>query len=93
MTDTPEMVERITGVAVLCRGVPAVLPEPYRHYHVLRVLDDLGEDMPGPRDQGFFTSRGRFLEREPAKAVAIAAGQYRPTVPGGLRELYSEDLW
>lgn len=41
--------------------------------------------------QGFVTSRGRFVDRAEAFAIAFSAGQ----VPwmGGLRKLYSEDLY
>lgn len=85
--------ERILGVAIMCRGVPVSLPEPYRHHHVIRALAYLGEDTPINGEQGFVTSAARFVNRVDAKALAVAAGQYNPTVEGGLRELYSEDLW
>lgn len=40
-------------------------------------------------DQGFVTSTGRYVSREEAQKIAIAAGQVAPT----LGNLYSEELW
>jgi hypothetical protein len=54
-----------------------------------------------PKDQGFLTSLGRFVNRREAKVIAVAAGQYRNAASSSARhgathgsnELYSEDLW
>lgn len=40
-------------------------------------------------DQGFFTSKGRYVTRSDAAFVAIEAGQVRE----GIVVLFSEDLW
>lgn len=44
---------------------------------------------PKALDQGFFTSHGRYVDREEAAAIAVAAGQVDPQV----KILFSEDLW
>lgn len=40
-------------------------------------------------DQGFFTSKGRFVERLEAANIAVAANQ----VAECIKYLFSEDLW
>lgn len=41
--------------------------------------------------QGFWTDKGRFLDRVEAKRLALANGQLQ--TDNGAAELYSEDLW
>jgi hypothetical protein len=45
--------------------------------------------------QGFLTSTGRFVDREEAKHIARATGQYRHREgrSADWHELYSEDVW
>lgn len=40
-------------------------------------------------DQGFITSKGRFVERPEAAQIAVASGQ----IPGTPSILFSEDFW
>lgn len=64
---------------------------PYRHNAAIRAaIDAIGE--PAYRaEQGFVTTRGRFVGREEASRVAVVAGQVKRLkwAPG----LYTEDLW
>lgn len=70
-------------------------PPPARHHsllHPLHVL--LDRHAVGPDDQGFLTSAGRYVGREQALQVALAAGQ--PLIEHASRhatQLFSEDLW
>lgn len=54
-------------------------------------MDTLGIGEVMFETQGFVTSAGRFVRREPAARIAKAAGQIESTKFG--RALYSEDLW
>jgi hypothetical protein len=89
--------EKIVGAAIRDESgtVHAVAP-PGRHHDVIRFMVSTGY---GERvhtgEQGFITSGGEFLAREPALVLALASGQVREDtrpVPG-LDELFSEDLW
>jgi len=67
---------------------------PGRHHHVVSLMRQLGlggrDD--GRVEQGFVTSRGRFLGRREACKVAVLADQLiRKTPPEEL--LFSEDVW
>lgn len=42
-------------------------------------------------EQGFWTSKNRFVDRYEAKAIALENGQLKEDT--GMAELYSEDLW
>lgn len=52
--------------------------------------DAVGEEKLAGRDQGFLTSTGRFVDREEAWTIAVAAGQVEK---GAARDLWSEDLY
>lgn len=83
--------ETILGVAHNHRGLVFVAFKPYRHYHLLHVIAQHGIRNTSVRDQGFFTSHGRFVGRTEALRIACAAKQL-------LREvnhvhLFSEDVW
>ncbi len=84
--------ETIVAAAILHEGEPYSVPPPGRHHHVIRLLD---ETYPGAgpfvEEQGFMTSRGRFVGREEGGRIALAAGQ-TPALRWGV-DLYSEDLW
>lgn len=43
--------------------------------------------------QGFFTNRGRFVNRYEAKDIAVAANQLIVPIEDTFKELYSEDVW
>lgn len=83
--------ERIVAVAVRHRGVIITKPAPARHGDVLKPLHKMDGRLVPPAYQGFLTSSGRFVTRERAARIAIAAGQI-----AALRwppNLFSEDLW
>lgn len=66
---------------------------PGRHHHVVALMSDHAcAGLRNTRDQGFITSKGRYLGREDAWGVAAAAGQIQ-RITGSPGELYSEDLW
>lgn len=49
----------------------------------------VGEEQLAGQHQGFLTSTGRFVNRENAMLIAVAAGQ----TAGGRTDLFSEDLY
>lgn len=96
--------ERIVAVAHQWKGLTFSLPAPARHHDVIHAM--AGANIPhearAPDAQGFLTSRGRWVSREEAAAIAeIAQQPLRPIELRGsvadktypLRRLYSEDLW
>jgi hypothetical protein len=85
--------ETIVGVSIMRDGIPASLPKPYRHHHLILMLASIGEDTPITGEQGFWTSNGRFVDRVEGKKIAVAAGQYKAATDPDLVDLYSEDLW
>ena len=72
------------------------LPAPMRHHHIIHMMyDDNGRNGEGGENcdnQGFLTSYGRFVDRDEAGRIAIAAGQL-PLVRDTEHHLFSEDLW
>ena len=84
--------ETVTRAAMLHEGRPWSVPRPGRHGDVIRKLADaFPDDGPFVGEQGFLTSSGRFVEREEAGRIALAAGQTKALRWGA--ELFSEDLW
>jgi len=67
------------------------LPPPARHTDLIRFVFEACADamIDGAAEQGFVDSRGDFLCRVDAAAVAFGAGQIA-TLMG---TLYSEDMW
>ena len=74
----------------------------YRHHDILQRFQ--GEVSRKSKDQGFYTSKGRFVDREEAAYIALLAGQidiekcfsvkYVDDSPiRTLKPLYSEDLY
>ena len=78
----------------------------YRHHDILQRFQ--GEVSRKSKDQGFYTSKGRFVDREEAAYIALLAGQidiekcftvkYTDGYMEGsairtLKPLYSEDLY
>ena len=76
----------------------------YRHHDIIRRFQ--GEISRNPDDQGFYTSKGRFVDRKEAMVIAMSAGQIRNTYYGRkpimeaykdgdllVKNLYSEDLY
>jgi hypothetical protein len=56
-------------------------------------LDQVQPHQLAGRNQGFLTSRGRFVDRVEAKVIAVDAGQLEGRHVYGKTELYSEDLY
>jgi len=72
-------------------GIIFSIDRPARHHDVIHKMVKMGRPKPITGDQGFILSDGRFVEREEAAQIALAAGQCQTlTAPP---RLYSEDLW
>lgn len=66
---------------------------PGRHHHVIWMMASIGRaGLNNTCDQGFLTSRGRYLGREAALVVAVAARQIKDKT-GSSKRLFSEDMW
>ncbi len=74
----------------------------YRHHDIFKRFKC--EVSNNPKDQGFYTSKGRFVDREEAAYIALLAGQIdvencftvkylNGSAIRTLRPLYSEDLY
>lgn len=64
-----------------------------RHHHCIRYMHSLGKaGLATTKDQGFVTSRGRYVDRWEALAIAQSADQLIRKTPPHDR-LFSEDLW
>jgi hypothetical protein len=89
------MSESIVAAALKVENFIVSAPPPARHHTLLHALHNAyGKRGPMVKstDQGFVTSAGRFVGREEAVLLAVAAGQilrpkFQPT------QLFSEDLW
>lgn len=88
-------VERLKAAAILRDGT--VHERGFKSHWELRAAlnpDCTGyhhRGLPGDLD-GFVTSSGRFVDREQAKAVALAAGQIGPMWARAGRSLLSSDI-
>jgi len=85
--------ENVVASAIAYDGEIYSLPAPARHVDVMKHMIGLGiVDLIPPDDQGFVTSTGRFVTRQEAANLAVAACQITETKfqPG---ILFSEDLW
>lgn len=86
--------ERILCAAITLPSEGVVmLPSPARHHEILMVLARAG--IPGSvyhqSTQGFFTSMGRFVDREMAMRIARRAQQVISDTQN--IRLFSEDVW
>lgn len=91
-----ELQERIVAAAVF-HGSTISLPPPARHHTILATMALSLKIEPGavpPENQGFLTSKGRFVNRTEAYYLAWSAKQILNKT-GNKDEpvLYSEDLW
>jgi hypothetical protein len=83
--------EIITGSATLDKdGNAWVVMRPGRHHHCIGFMYEHGKNH-NIAEQGFMTNKGRFINRQDARKLAVDNGQ-APT-PNRDRDLYSEDLW
>lgn len=85
--------ERIVAAAVRFEGQTFSMLPPARHGEVLRLMWTIfGDEYIGKEEQGFVTSRHRFVDRDTGKNIARSAGQLLPTASPHAH-LFSEDLW
>jgi len=91
--------ERLVGCAIVREGKTHPNPEglrfgPTSHYEVRAGLRDADPARSCPTDiEGFLTSAGRFVTREEAIPIGVAAGQLHPRWAGARgRKLLSSDL-
>lgn len=85
--------EKIVSAAILVGDMAFSAPPPARHHTLLHALHEVSDKLfVGPSQQGFLTSAGRYVGREEALKIALAAKQieapkFQP------HHLFSEDLW
>lgn len=78
--------ETIVSAAIL--GADGKILTGQRHHLILAAMDGSGKGRP----QGFMTSAGRFVSREEAMLIAVAAHQIKNKTYNKTK-LFSEDLW
>lgn len=74
-------------------GLTITVPKPGRHSDILRDVFALNPQLSLGCEQGFITSKGRFVDRLTASAIAIGAKQVTKELLIAGPYLYSEDLW
>jgi len=82
----------IVAAAIKQGNMICSVPKPGRHHDVIREMARAGIPIPIDGEQGFLTSEGLFVGRRLAKDIALMAGQVL-SGRGGVRELFSEDVW
>jgi hypothetical protein len=100
--------EKIVAVAILIEpivsdgapkpdgGIILTARPPHRHHHLLPAGYVAKGNAPvSPKEQGFLTSSGRFVDRVEALSIVLQSrqrfgGQLKL---GDYKELYSEHLW
>lgn len=86
--------EYITAAAILYADVIHSVPAPGRHNSVMERMCHEGLGLGTVGNQGFVTNKGRFVSREEACKIAMAADQLKPNAPGrSTGVLHTEDLW
>lgn len=84
--------ERIETAAIMQDGNIYTVVRPGRHHDVMRQMFDMGIYATEGHVQGFYTNKGRFVDRREALVIAQERNQLiRKTAPA--YELFSEDLW
>ncbi len=86
--------ERIISAAVkLPSGGVFTLPMPARHHDLIMHMarSKIPGDVYHQSTQGFFTSLGRFVDREMGMSIARRANQVISNTQN--KRLFSEDLW
>lgn len=69
------------------------MERPNRHHNIIHYLAfEVGLPTPIKGNQGFLTSRGRFVDRKEASAIAFFSRQIKDD-NYKISTLYSEDLW
>ena len=88
--------ERILEAAIKTPNGVVHSPKPARHGDIIHALaEKTGKPVPGDWEQGFVTTRLRFVSRREAFEIAVRERQLKPRREGQYNgpELYSEDLW
>lgn len=87
------MREEIVAAALRIGSMTISAPPPARHHTLLHAFHAYNrKTMIKTTDQGFLTSAGRFVGREEAVEIAVAAAQIlKPKFQPN--QLFSEDLW
>lgn len=86
--------ERLKAAAIMRDG--ALLERGFKSHYQLRAA--LDPDDPAPQYskdgdlEGFVTSTGRFVDRDEARAVGMAAGQLHTSWANAKRPLLSSDI-
>jgi len=87
--------ESIRCAAIRFNGRVWALPRPKRHHDIMRFAVDNTQGAQicavAGDDQGFLTTKGRYVTRQEAGQIAIASGEAKTLKFGD--QLYSEDLW
>jgi hypothetical protein len=90
--DAPDTTETIETAAVIDKkGLIYTMPRPARHHNIIILLP---LDAYSGSEQGFITSKGRFVGRK--EAFDIAKSNMQPWVNppfGNSGDLFSENLW
>ena len=76
-------------------GFVRCVTEPFRHHDIIHIMHEEGctQEMIARSDQGFWTTKNRFVDRKEARIIAVAANQIVREFDGGETKLYSEHLW
>lgn len=88
--------ERIVAAAIRHGELTISAPPPARHHTLMHPFYDLTLKRITPQNQGFLTNTGRYVGREEAMEIALAASQIDPENRGSgsnSADLFSEDLW
>lgn len=89
--NTPK--EEIRAAAILQEGHIYTLSPPARHPDIIHWMTHVLEVVPPVcGEQGFYTTRSRFVDRKDAAQLAREAGQLKSALIAP-PHLYSEDLW
>lgn len=86
--------ETIVAAAIKVGEIVCMVEQPARHHNAFYAMSRAGfAERIGPEQQGFVTSRGRFVDRVVGLMIAIRADQIKGQKEGNPNELYSEDVW
>ncbi|MEL4073309.1 hypothetical protein WKW50_24575 [Ochrobactrum sp. GPK 3] len=81
--------ERIVAVAVKLGSLVSTMPPPARHDDLVTgIFREMGQTIVSEQE-GFLTSKGRFVSKQDARGIAISARQIDPNCP----VLVSQHLW
>lgn len=88
--------ETITAAAVRYEGMTFSLLPPARHGECILLMlacrTDINDNSTRTEEQGFVTSKHRFVDRLEARKIATAANQLTER-DSKLPQLFSEDVW